>query len=391
MSFYKIPDIESEADDENDSSSFLFDSRFKAKPTHNHSGLSSIEKDVQFEIDQQMDMKRFSPSRRAKQTETSTNHTSNISYNESRPVGVETSAAASFYKHLAGTGSQTSKMVDTILSPRTIEIQTEVRSAVSSHSSDIRTLNLRELDLCTIHPCSVSDEVGYKTVVIGKPGTGKTSIIDAIVQSKRHIIPCAQVYSGTEESNHHYSRSFPESFIFEELEIECVKKFIFRQKLAMKFLPDNPWALLILDDVTDDPGLLRDKVFKGIFKNGRHWKMLFILALQYAIDLIPALRTCVDGTFLLRESLPRNRKILYDNFAGSVIPTFEEFGQIMDLVTPNYTSLFINNRSTNNDLEDCLFWYHIDRDISKLSPENRRFGAPVYWDCHERRYAGVGW
>ena len=59
-----------------------------------------------------------------------------------------------------------------------------------------------------------------------------------------------------------------------------IQEFIKRQKISKQYI-SNPWSLLLLDDCTDDPKLFKKPLFQGLYKNGRHWKMWYILSLQY--------------------------------------------------------------------------------------------------------------
>ena len=108
--------------------------------------------------------------------------------------------------------------------------------------------------------------------------------------------------------------------------------------------------------------------------------MWFILSLQYCMDIKPVIRTNVDGVFILRESNLRNRKSLWENYAG-VVPDFSMFCSIMDQITDNYTALYIHNATTSNTLEDCLFWYK-----AKEVPKEFRFGSRDLWKFHYNRY-----
>ena len=186
--------------------------------------------------------------------------------------------------------------------------------------------------------------------------------------------------SGTEDSNGFYGKIFPESFVYNSLSEKRIEDFITRQKLARKHLK-NPWAVLLVDDCTDDPKVLRKPLFHNIFKNGRHWKMLFILSLQYCMDILPVIRSNIDGTFILRETNIRNRKSLWENYAG-VIPDFTMFCEIMDQLTDDYTALYINNSTKSNKIEDCLFWYKAD--TNKL--KNFKMGSNEFWDFHNERF-----
>ncbi len=118
-----------------------------------------------------------------------------------------------------------------------------------------------------------------------------------------------------------YSDIFPPLFIHDEYDEEIIKKFIKRQKYANEHISENPWAVLLLDDCTEDKKIFSSKWQQSLFKNGRHWKLLYILSLQHATDIPPAIRTNVDGVFIFRETNENNLKNIYLNYAG-VIPKF---------------------------------------------------------------------
>ena len=209
--------------------------------------------------------------------------------------------------------------------------------------------------------------------------TGKTTLITSLLHEKGHIFPVGQVMSGTEDSNGHYGRIFPPLFVYNALDKTKIEDFIRRQKIAKQHLP-NPWSILLLDDCTDDPKIFSDPMFQGIFKNGRHWKMLFILSLQYGLDIKPVIRTNVDGTFILRESNLRNRRCLWENYAG-VFPDFDQFCQVLDQITDDYTALYVHNATISNKIEDCVFWYK-----AKMIPPDFRIGSADYWEFNDERH-----
>ena len=113
--------------------------------------------------------------------------------------------------------------------------------------------------------------------------------------------------------------------------------------------------------------------------NGRHYKILFLITMQFALGIPPNLRGNIDYVFILRENYISNRKRIYDHYAG-MFPTFEIFCQVMDQCTENYECLVIDNTSKSNKIEDQVYWY-------KASPhESFKIGAPEFWQHHSNNY-----
>ena len=210
--------------------------------------------------------------------------------------------------------------------------------------------------------------------------TGKSTVIQDIVASKSHIIPVAQIFSGTEDSNHFYSTKMPGICVYNKLDMKAIENFVVRQKIAKQHLA-NPWALQIIDDCTDDPKILKKPLFQMYYKNGRHWSMMHILSLQFSLDISPSIRSNIDYTFILRETNLGNRERLHKNYANC-IDNFADFQDIMDAVTEDYTALVIDNRQTSNKIEDCVFWYKAD---PNRIPSNWKFGSGSAWEFHYDR------
>ena len=209
--------------------------------------------------------------------------------------------------------------------------------------------------------------------------THNTTLIASLLYAKKHIFPVAVVASGSEDSNHFYRQMIPSTFIYNEYNEEVIKNFIRRQKIAKDHL-ENPWAILLLDDCTDDPKVFNKPVQHALFKKSRHYRSWYILSLQYAMDVKPVIRVNIDNVFILREPSVRIRRVIWENYA-SIIPDFTRFCEIMDGLTGDYTALYIQNDAKSNKLEDCIFYYK-----ATPVPENFRFGCEDYWLFHKERY-----
>ena len=92
-----------------------------------------------------------------------------------------------------------------------------------------------------------------------------------------------------------------------------------------------------------------------LFMNGRHWKIMLIITMQYPLGIPPNLRTNIDYVFILRENIGGNRKRIYTNYA-SMFPTFEAFCSVLDSCTENYECLVINNNSKSKSNQKKKRW-----------------------------------
>jgi hypothetical protein len=221
--------------------------------------------------------------------------------------------------------------------------------------------------------------------------TGKSKLAGSLIWHKRHIFPIGQVYSGTEESNEAYKRMFPDLYIYNKLDELALEKFKTRQKYAKKYLDDeSKWAVMIWDDVSSDRKFYNKPIVQEYYKNGRHWNLFHLNCQQYSLDMGPALRVCQDGSFLLRESNSKNRKKIWENYAG-IIENYNDFEDLMDGLTTDHNSLYVNNRTNSNKLEDCVFYYKADLEkIPMIKSGNQvefdfRVGSEAFWNQSQIR------
>jgi len=242
-------------------------------------------------------------------------------------------------------------------------------------------LELKKFDISTIKPDKVC-------VFIGKRETGKSFLVKDLLYFHRKI-PIGTVISGTEGANQFYGKMVPSLFIHDEYTPVVVANAVKRQKLVVKKKMKeehlygksniNPSAFLILDDCLYDNSWVKDVNIRSLFMNGRHYKMLFIITMQYALGIPPNLRTNIDYVFILRENYVSNRKKLYEHYAG-MFPTFEIFCQVMDQCTEDFNCLVINNNAKSNKLEEQVFWY-------KANPHSDfKIGAPEFWKHHSNNF-----
>ena len=185
-------------------------------------------------------------------------------------------------------------------------------------------LQLKKFDMSSI----AADKV---VVMIGKRDTGKSFLCKDLLWHQRKI-PVGTVISATEAANCFYGDMVPPIFIHNEYSEDIIQRILMRQEklLHKRKQPGgfniNPSAFLILDDCLYDNSWTKSKHVRSLFMNGRHFKMFFIITMQYALGIPPNLRTNIDYVFILREN----------NIAISIFNTVNE-------VNVWYKSIICNN------------------------------------------------
>jgi len=243
------------------------------------------------------------------------------------------------------------------------------------------TLELKKFDMKSIS-FKPNENKGPVVVLIGKRDTGKSFLVRDLLYYQQDI-PIGTVISGTEEGNGFYAKMVPKLFVHNEYNTAIIENILKRQRTVLKQIKKeieaykrttiDPRAFVILDDCLFDATWTRDKMMRLLFMNGRHWKVMLVITMQYPLGIPPTLRTNIDYVFILRENYIANRRRIYENYAG-MFPTFESFCQVMDQCTENYECLVINNNSKSNKLHDQVFWYKAD------NHGDFRLGSKEFWE-----------
>jgi len=243
-------------------------------------------------------------------------------------------------------------------------------------SLELKKFNMREI---TFKP---NENKGPVIVLIGRRDTGKSFLVRDLLWYHQDI-PIGTVISGTEAGNGFYSSHVPKLFIHDEYNTAIIENILKRQKTVIRQVRKeqeaykksniDPRAFVILDDCLYDATWAKDKMMRLLFMNGRHWKVMLVITMQYPLGIPPNLRTNIDYVFILREPYIANRKRIYENYAG-MFPTFESFCQVMDQCTENFECLVINNNCKSNKLNEQIFWY-------KAEPHSDfKLGSKEFWE-----------
>lgn len=233
-----------------------------------------------------------------------------------------------------------------------------------------------KLELKKFNPANIKND--SVVVFIGKRGVGKSVCLKDILSYHKDI-PVGVIISPTENANNFFEKFVPKMLIYDEYNPDITKKFLDRQMNINRQKNDqikktgtsdiDSRAFLILDDCLYDKTWPNDKSIRATFMNGRHYKIFFLLTMQFCLGLPPILRSNIDYVFIFRNNIIREREKIYNHYAG-MFPTFDVFNTVMDSCTENYECLVIDYKVQSNKLSDQIFWYKaVPRDFKMCNQD----------------------
>ncbi len=182
-------------------------------------------------------------------------------------------------------------------------------------------------------------------VVIGKNGSGKSTMIEDIISFLK--IPIAIVMAGTEDF---YSKHIHPLYIYDEYRPDKIKAIIssqtkklneFKKKYPDKIFTDfREYDILIVIDNLDYDTIMKDPSIKQLFFNSRCLNIIFIISLQENLHIPPSFRSNIDFLFI---------GDMTEKYMNKLCKQFEIFSK----ATTNYEYLVLDT-TTNN-----VFSYHV--------------------------------
>jgi hypothetical protein len=234
-------------------------------------------------------------------------------------------------------------------------------------------------------------------VAIAKRRSGKSFLVRDLLYQMRKRFVGGIVMSATEEANNFYSdMGIPKAYIYHEFDEAALERLIETQKRLTKAGKAQP-VFVVLDDVAYNKTIFNKSVIRQLALNGRHYRITLVIALQYALDIQPAIRSNIDYVMLLRDNI--NREKLYKNFFNGLLPNFAFFNELMDNCTRDYRTLVLDNAAHSTNLGDIVSWYKAkDRKKFRVGSENyyrfnskrlKKEDAPADSGFREKKKRGI--
>jgi energy-coupling factor transporter ATP-binding protein EcfA2 len=236
-------------------------------------------------------------------------------------------------------------------------------------------LNIRAFDPSTMKPDAT-------VLLIGKRGTGKSTLINDIMYHMRDKFQFGIAMSPTEGSTEALSTIIPRTCIFNDFCENAIGRMLKYQKKSVKQASEKKYRnmFIIMDDCAYDSKTLKGKNIREVFMNGRHRKIFIINAVQYMMDIPSFLRGQIDYVFATRDNIIDQREKLWKYFFG-MFSDYRDFSAVMDNCTANHNVIVLNNTVRSNDPQECVYWYCANPDLPSF-----KLCDDVYWQLDAKYF-----
>lgn len=226
-------------------------------------------------------------------------------------------------------------------------------------------------------------------VMVAKRGSGKSVVCKAILNHFKNI-PVGLIIAPTDRMNCFYGNFFPDSYIHYEYRSSIIENLLHRQTLMIEKEEEkkkqgktlDPRAFIVMDDCLAKKGSwMRDQPISELLFNGRHYKIMYILTMQYPLGIVPELRSNFDYIFLLAEDFITNIKKLYDNYAG-MFPSLSAFKEVFEQLTKDFGSMVIVNRGARSSFLEKIYYYK----APMITDNDVKIGCKQFNVYHKKNY-----
>jgi len=194
-------------------------------------------------------------------------------------------------------------------------------------------------------------------LVIGKKGSGKSTVMFTLLSELCNRIDYATAMCGTRDGIEKLSRVLPSEVVYSEFNQAAFARIINTLNTISRRPGYAKITALVLDDLAYGKGAFKSEEMRMALMNGRWLGLLLILTQQYLMDIGPDLRGNFDYIFAMAETAKKTRQKLYELYFG-VFNSFADFDRVFTQVTSKRgRALVLDTTSSSNQIHEKVFYY----------------------------------
>jgi hypothetical protein len=227
-----------------------------------------------------------------------------------------------------------------------------------------------------------------RNLIIGRSGTGKTVVLQALI--RYGVTPDTEVYvwSSTEDGNDGWSPHVPRTFIFtswNDAEFERIIRRAHDRVDAWKRAGARgakPGTVIILEDMAAGLNKIqKNETFQDLFYAGRHFGISIYIITQYIYTLLPTLRSQINLILCTEEVNMNNLKRIHLEWGSVHFPKLADWNNFFSRVTQDYRVLCIDMK---RPAKERLSWFKATMPIPRF-----RIGTKDQWEYHRQNNIAV--
>lgn len=230
-------------------------------------------------------------------------------------------------------------------------------------------------------------------IILGKKGSGKTSMIQNILYNIRGRIRAPILISKTASTTGVFNNMIPQVLQFDEPNVDLLENIVMYCMNMADIIntPNNKFkgykheTCLIADDILGDNGKwMKDGTFKDIIFNGRNYDMTILMAIQDGLGLTANFRDNVDYLFITGAEA-RNKKIIYEHYWDDSWGDKKECYNLINKFltqTDRGSTMVIDRKHKGKTITDSIYYLHVKspkRFCDKRYHKYVKVGAKKMW------------
>lgn len=228
------------------------------------------------------------------------------------------------------------------------------------------------------------------TVIVGKTGTGKSTVMKLILYYHRRKFRIPIFMSETVGINPDFDGIIPECLTFSTFPEEKLQQLIHHQSVIVKAARNGDRkyrnaildAIVLTDDFISDASWLRRPITKALAFQFRHFLGSWILCVQDPMAIPKGLRPMIKYLVVVEAASSAAKQTLYKHYLDDSMCSYAAFSKVVDTFTHDFKVLVIDKSQGLKPQERLRF----AKVIPKEDIPPFKVGSRKIWKANERLY-----